>query len=100
VGLKPTRDRNPNGPEDHDRVIGLSVDHVVSRTVRDSAAMLDATGGPEAGAPYAPLSQGATVPGGGGRVARAPADRLVHRLARGGPIDPEVQAAVEATSSC
>ncbi|HYE44657.1 MAG TPA: amidase family protein, partial [Caulobacter sp.] len=34
VGLKTTRDRNPNGGEDYDRAIGFSVDHVVSRTVR------------------------------------------------------------------
>lgn len=53
VGLKVTRDRNPNGPGDYDRSIGFSVDHVVSRTVRDSAAMLDATGYAEAASPYA-----------------------------------------------
>ncbi len=53
VGLKTTRDRNPNGMDDTDRVIGFSVDHVVSRTVRDSAAMLDWTGQPEPGCPYA-----------------------------------------------
>lgn len=53
VGMKPTRDRNPNGGEDSDRAIGFSVDHVVSRTVRDSAAMLDATGFPEPASPYA-----------------------------------------------
>lgn len=53
VGMKITRDRNPNGGEDYDRAIGFSVDHVVSRTVRDSAAMLDATGYPEPASPYA-----------------------------------------------
>lgn len=53
VGMKSTRDRNPNGGEDYDRAIGFSVDHVVSRTVRDSAAMLDATGYPEPASPYA-----------------------------------------------
>ena len=53
VGMKVTRDRNPNGGEDYDRAIGFSVDHVVSRTVRDSAAMLDATGYPEPASPYA-----------------------------------------------
>lgn len=70
VGLKTTRDRNPNGPGDHDRAIGFSVDHVVSRTVRDSAAMLDATGYPEPDSPYAPppkagpyLDEVATPPG-------------------------------------
>lgn len=53
VGMKTTRDRNPNGSDDYDRAIGFSVDHVVSRTVRDSAAMLDATGYPEPASPYA-----------------------------------------------
>jgi amidase len=53
VGMKVTRDRNPNGQDDTDRAIGFSVDHVVSRTVRDSAAMLDATGYPEPNSPYA-----------------------------------------------
>jgi amidase len=53
VGLKTTRDRNPSGMDDADRVIGFGVDHVVSRTLRDSAAMLDWTGRPEPGCPYA-----------------------------------------------
>jgi amidase len=53
VGLKTTRDRNPNGVHDTDRVIGFSVDHVVTRTLRDSAAMLDATGAPQPASPYA-----------------------------------------------
>ncbi len=53
VGLKVTRDRNPNLPDGYDYAAGLVVDHVVTRTVRDSAAMLDATGYPEPGSPYA-----------------------------------------------
>jgi amidase/6-aminohexanoate-cyclic-dimer hydrolase len=51
-GLKPTRGRNPAGPDQGEGNSGLSVGHCVSRTVRDSAALLDATQGPEAGAPY------------------------------------------------
>ena len=51
-GLKTTRERNPHGSEDGDRAIGFSVDHVVTRSVRDSAAMLDATGFPEPACPY------------------------------------------------
>ena len=62
VGLKVTRDRNPNGVHDTDRAIGFSVDHVVSRTVRDSAAMLDATGVSAAGEPYASPPKRAAVP--------------------------------------
>ena len=53
VGLKPTRDRVPNLPDDVDYALGFVCDHVVSRTVRDSAAMLDLTGFPEPASPYA-----------------------------------------------
>jgi amidase len=53
-GMKPTQNRNPGGPDDRGRAHGLVVDHVVTRTVRDSAAMLDWTGYPEDDAPYAP----------------------------------------------
>jgi amidase len=44
VGLKTTRNRNPIGPKEIVRVSDMTVDHVVTRTVRDSAAMLDWTG--------------------------------------------------------
>jgi amidase len=47
-GLKPTRGRTPVGPDVSEVWSGLAVEHVVSRTVRDSAAMLDATAGWEA----------------------------------------------------
>ncbi len=52
VGLKPTRARTPLGPDFGDIMGGLLVEHVVTRTVRDSAAMLDATAGPTVGDPY------------------------------------------------
>jgi len=52
-GLKPTRGRTPMGPEVGEGWSGMSVQHAVSRSVRDSAALLDATQGPDAGAPYA-----------------------------------------------
>jgi amidase len=51
-GLKPTRQRLPTGPDSGDHFYGFSVSHVVSRSVRDSAAMLDATCGADVGAPY------------------------------------------------
>ncbi|MFC1857632.1 amidase [Thermodesulfobacteriota bacterium] len=51
-GLKVTRGRNPTGPS-HGRVWqGAVVEHVITRTVRDSAAVLDATQGADRGAPY------------------------------------------------
>ncbi len=52
VGLKPTRQRNPKGPILGDIMGGLVEEHVVTRTVRDCAAMLDCTAGPEVGEPY------------------------------------------------
>jgi amidase len=51
-GLKPTRARNPFGPEYGDVVSGLAVEHALTRSVRDSAALLDATCGPALGDPY------------------------------------------------
>jgi len=51
-GLKPTRGRNPIGPDFGEAWRGLFCDHVLTRSVRDSAAMLDATAGPDVGAPY------------------------------------------------
>jgi len=51
-GLKPTRGRNPIGPDFGEAWRGLVCDHVLTRSVRDSAAMLDATAGPDVGAPY------------------------------------------------
>ena len=53
-GLKPSRGRNPVGPDLRWELAGLSTSHVISRTVRDSAAALDATAGPEPGSPYCP----------------------------------------------
>lgn len=52
-GLKPTRARNPSGPLVGEGWSGMSTGHVVSRSVRDSAAMLDTTHGPAPGDPYA-----------------------------------------------
>ena len=51
-GLKPTRARNPMGPDAGEGWGGASVGHAVTRTVRDSAALLDATSGPDVGDPY------------------------------------------------
>ncbi|MCE9648276.1 MAG: amidase [Parvibaculum sp.] len=52
-GIKPTRGRTPMGPDRGEGWGGMSIAHVVSRSVRDSAAMLDATHGPAEGDPYA-----------------------------------------------
>ncbi len=51
-GFKPSRARTPSGPFSGEGWGSLSVAHVISRSVRDSAAMLDATHGPAPGDPY------------------------------------------------
>ena len=53
VGLKTSRGRISLGPAAGEGWNGLAGEHVVSRTVRDSAALLDATQGYMAGDPYA-----------------------------------------------
>lgn len=53
-GLKPSRARVPLGPNSIEGWMGLSAPHVVSRTVRDSAAFLDISHGPEFGSRVQP----------------------------------------------
>jgi amidase len=53
VGLKPTRARNTFAPYTGEGLGGLSAEHAVTLTVRDCAALLDATAGAGAGDPYA-----------------------------------------------
>ena len=70
VGLKPTRNRNTFSPFAGEGLGGVSTEHAVSLSVRDSAALLDATQGPGPGDPYfAPppsrsfLDEAGTLPG-------------------------------------
>ena len=51
-GFKPTRARNPLGPQYGDAISGWAVEHALTRSVRDSAALLDATAGSAPGDPY------------------------------------------------
>tara|TARA_R110001583_G_scaffold72419_1_gene202764 strand:+ start:1076 stop:2539 length:1464 start_codon:yes stop_codon:yes gene_type:complete len=51
-GLKPSRGRNPLGPDNGEDWQGAVAEHVLTRSVRDSAAMLDCSSGHEIGAPY------------------------------------------------
>jgi amidase len=53
VGLKPTRGRVSLGPDDGESWSGLVVRHVLTRTTRDSAAVLDVLAGAMPGDPYA-----------------------------------------------
>lgn len=51
-GLKPSRGRVPSGPDQAEGWDGASVEHVLTRSVRDSAIMLDALSAADAGAPF------------------------------------------------
>ena len=99
VGLKVTRDRNPNLPDGYDYAMGNVVDHVVSRTVRDSAVMLDATGYPEPNSPYpAPAKYRPYAE----EILRGPGKMRIavsSETPNGRPIDPEIQAALERTAA-
>lgn len=48
-GLKPSRGRVPVGPKDPEHWAGFTAEHVLTRSVRDSAAMLDVIAGPALG---------------------------------------------------
>jgi amidase len=90
VGLKPTQYRNPGGPDDSHRAHGMIVDHVLTRSVRDCAIMLDWTGYREPDAPYAwpaknrPYAEEIETPPGSLRIAFHAA------TTHGGPVHEEV----------
>ena len=92
-GLKPTRARNPLGPDRGEGWGGFSCGHVVSISVRDSAAMLDAVHGAEPSSPYvAPPPERPFLQEVGrdpGRLRIAFTDRSPY----GDAIDPEIAAA-------
>lgn len=97
-GLKPTRGRLPDGPLQGEGWGGMAIDGVLSRSVRDTAAMLDACHGRDIGAPYdAPhvaqpyLEAIATPPR---RLKIAFCKTTLHGMA----IHPECAAAVEAAA--
>ena len=94
VGLKPTRGRTPLGPIVGEGWGGFATAHVVSRTVRDCAAFLDATAGASPGDPYAAPHHAGTflaevgAESGRLRIAMVPLDG----------VHPEVAAGVRATA--
>jgi amidase/6-aminohexanoate-cyclic-dimer hydrolase len=93
-GLKPSRARNPLGPDRGEGWGGFACGHVVSISVRDSAAMLDAIQGPETSSPYvAPPPERPFAEEVGrdpGRLRIAFTDKSPY----GDAIDPEIAAAV------
>lgn len=93
-GMKPTRGRTPAGPVIGELWQGAAIEHCLTRSVRDSAAMLDAVAGPDVGAPYwavppaRPFLNEIGAPTGKLRIAFTTAPMLGH------VIDPDCKAAV------
>lgn len=98
VGFKPTRARLPDGPGVGEGWGGMAIDGILTRSLRDTAAFLDATEGGDLGAPYAapPLEESfmaaMTKPPGRLRIA------FSTKTFSGEPIDPECALAVETTA--
>jgi amidase/6-aminohexanoate-cyclic-dimer hydrolase len=97
-GLKPTRARLPDGPYAGEGWAGMAIDGFLTRSVRDTAVLLDATEGADLGAPYwaPPLARGFRA-----AIARPPR-RLRIALATttltGAPIHPDCAAAARAAA--
>lgn len=94
-GLKPTRGRVSLAPLYGDAIAGWAVEHAVTRTVRDSAALLDVESGPEIGDPYVapppdrPYVDEVATPPGKLRIA------FSSRTASGNPAHPDCLAALD-----
>jgi amidase len=96
-GLKPTRGRTPAGPVHGEHWRGFVSEHVLTRSVRDSAAMLDAIAGADVGAPYvAPAHAGSFLDD----VTTAPGRLRIAFTSRpllGRSVSPDCVAALDAT---
>lgn len=100
-GLKPSRGRVPMGPSRTEGWGGLSVHHAVTRTVRDSAAILDVTHGTEAGSRYSAPTPADTFLS---QVGKAPGKLRIALMLTpisGSPVDAEaIEAAKAAARLC
>ncbi len=98
VGFKPTRARLPSGPMAGEGWGGMAMDGFLTRSLRDTAALLDAVRGADAGAPYwAPPMIGSFAQA----MARPPQALRIHystQTLTGGDIHPECAEAVQKTA--
>lgn len=98
VGFKPTRARLPDGPMSGEGWAGMAIDGYLTRSLRDTAALLDATIGPDEGAPYmAPPMRGTFLEAMGRRPEKLRIRFSTHTL-NGGAVDPECALAVQKTA--
>lgn len=97
-GMKPSRGRIPLGPPRTEGWGGMSTNGVVSRSVRDSAAMMDATHGPEPGARYGAPSPDDTYLNIAARDPKPLRIALMTSPMSGSPVDEEVAESVRAAA--
>ncbi|MFO1091309.1 MAG: amidase [Hyphomicrobiales bacterium] len=94
-GLKPTRGLTPIGPVFPELAAGLDSEHVLTRTVRDSALFLDCVAGPEPGGQYRVVRAGTSYLAALNQPLPPQRIGLVTQHPSGGVVDPEIAAAVE-----
>jgi amidase len=98
VGLKPTRGRTTLAPHYGDMFSGLLNEHVLTRTVRDTAILLDAVAGSTIGEPYvAPPPARAFAEEVGADPGRLRIG-FSTETPLGDPLDPECERAIESTA--
>ncbi len=96
-GFKPTRARLPDGPYSGEGWAGMSIDGFLTRSVRDTARMLDACSGPDLGAPYSAPTLLKSHADAISRPPRRLRVAICDTTFTGTPIHPEVAEAVRAT---
>ena len=98
VGMKPSRGRIPMGPLRTEGWGGMSTNGAVTRTIRDSAALMDVTHGPELGSRYSAPEPDGTFLSFAGRDPKPLRIALMLDPISGTPVDPEVQESVRAAA--
>lgn len=94
VGLKPTRGRVPIGPGAAEGLNGFGIEFVLTRSVRDAAAMLDAVQGPGVGDPYVIPAPSQAYSACLQQAPQALRIGFTTGAWSGVPVDPEIRAAV------
>lgn len=99
VGFKPTRARLPDGPESGEGWGGMAIDGFLTRSLRDSATLLDACSGPDLGAPYHAPPMAESFVQAMGRDPGQLRVRFSHTTLSGAPLHPDCIAAVDKTAA-
>lgn len=98
VGLKPTRGRVPSGPFSGDPLFGLATEFALTKSVRDTAALLDAVSGPDVGSygwadpPKKPFLESISEPSKPLKIA------IMTTPSNGAQVDPEIDRVLKETA--